>query len=132
MASAGGCDIVCQEGNKGNVMQTKTLLSLALAFGALVALVPAASSAPLGAGLRQATENAGPGIVEEVRHRKWRKHRHFGHRHHWRRFHAHRHWRHRHRHRHFFYYPYYSYYGPYYYYPYRYHWRPGFSIHLHF
>lgn len=109
----------------------KTMGTLVLAFAlGVLTLGPTPSSAQVAAAAKvAANEQAGQGIVQEVRRRHWRGGHRYAYRRHWR----HRHYGYRHYPR-WRYYPYYSsYYYPYYgYYPYRYYRRPGISLYFRF
>jgi Ni/Co efflux regulator RcnB len=84
------------------------------------ATAPAQAMTAAGAGISKSA-TAGESAVQEVRKRRWKRHRHY-HRHRWH--------RHRHYHGRRWYRPYY--YGGYYPYYYRYHRRPRVGIYFGF
>lgn len=111
---------------KGKAM--RKLIAMALLGASAVAFsatAPAQAMTAAGGGIANKTAAAaGETAVEEVKRRRWKRHRHYK-RHRW---HRHRHWHGRRYYRPYYYGGYY----PYYYRPYRYYRRPRFGVYLSF
>lgn len=104
----------------------RKLIAMALLGASAVAFsatAPAQAMTAAGAGIAKSVQT-GESAVQEVRKRRWKRHRHYK-RHRW---HRHRHWHGRRYYRPYYYGGYY----PYYYRPYRYYKRPRFGVYLSF